>query len=89
MFIWGDMDLKYGNEKRVCTPFDVVLAFFGIRFDCGCKTGGTIYISFRAVVCGYGWMFVNRTFPSMLGSVFMEDALRLCQNLFSSGFSFI
>lgn len=23
----GDMGLKYGNEKRVCTPFDVVLAF--------------------------------------------------------------
>lgn len=24
----GDMGLEYGNEKRVCTPFDVVLAFF-------------------------------------------------------------
>lgn len=23
----GDMGLEYGNEKRVCTPFDVVLAF--------------------------------------------------------------
>lgn len=28
MFIFGDMGLEYGNEKRVCTPFDVVLAFF-------------------------------------------------------------
>ena len=28
MFILGDMGLEYGNEKRVCTPFDVVLAFF-------------------------------------------------------------
>lgn len=24
----GDMSLEYGNEKRVCTRFDVVLAFF-------------------------------------------------------------
>ena len=24
----GDMGLEYGNEKRVCTRFDVVLAFF-------------------------------------------------------------
>lgn len=23
----GDMGLEYGNEKRVCTPFDVILAF--------------------------------------------------------------
>lgn len=23
----GDRGLEYGNEKRVCTPFDVVLAF--------------------------------------------------------------
>ena len=28
VFILGDMGLEYGNEKRVCTPFDVVLAFF-------------------------------------------------------------
>ena len=28
VFIFGDMGLEYGNEKRVCTPFDVVLAFF-------------------------------------------------------------
>lgn len=23
----GDMGLEYGNEKRVCTPFDVMHAF--------------------------------------------------------------
>ena len=28
VFILGDMGLEYGNEKRVCTRFDVVLAFF-------------------------------------------------------------
>lgn len=28
MFISGKMGLEYGNEKRVCKPFDVVLAFF-------------------------------------------------------------
>ena len=28
MFIFGNMGLEYGNEKRVCTPFSVVLAFF-------------------------------------------------------------
>ena len=28
VFILGDMGLKYGNEKWVCTPFDVILAFF-------------------------------------------------------------
>ena len=28
VIILGDMGLEYGNEKRVCTPFDVVLAFF-------------------------------------------------------------
>ena len=28
MFIFGNMGLEYGNEKRVYTPFDVVLAFF-------------------------------------------------------------
>ena len=27
VFILGDMGLEYGNEKRVCTPFDVILAF--------------------------------------------------------------
>lgn len=26
--ILGEMVLEYGNEKRVCTLFDVVLAFF-------------------------------------------------------------
>lgn len=28
VFIFGNMGLEYGNEKRVCTPFSVVLAFF-------------------------------------------------------------
>ena len=28
VFILGDMYWEYGDEKRVCTPFDVVLAFF-------------------------------------------------------------
>ena len=27
VFILGDMGWGYGNEKRVCTPFDVIFAF--------------------------------------------------------------
>ena len=28
VFAFGKMGLEYGNKKRVCTPFDVVHAFF-------------------------------------------------------------
>ena len=28
VFIFGNMGLEYGNEKQVCTPFSVLLAFF-------------------------------------------------------------
>lgn len=59
----GDMSLEYGNEKRVCTRFDVVLAFF---------VSVLIVLKF---VGEYGYKMATKILKIQRKSIFSEDIM--------------